>query len=313
MSRLRVLALTLIAVSHAGCDGTTDRAKPAVSPTGAVARSPAAAPAAPVPPAQATDLDPTAMDEGLRQALADLRHKFRCNSISGCKAHAVLTDFGERALPALQNVFHTAPRQAPWRSRTVRIIADMQLPRARPFLRQVLTDDSDAARAYAVYGLALLDDRRDQQMMHNYANAPGIIASAMTRVAAAWGLAYLGDPQYAKRFVALTHEAAAHQLGGATLRWALQLCRVPRGPSCEGTLVAAARHPSYVVRREVLMSVDGTMRSAPALVILAADPNINLARRAERALRKLSGRADVRGGEAWRAWLATQPSGAPSR
>ncbi len=313
MSRRTALVLTLIAAYVGGCDGATDRAKPVVRRSGAGVRSPAAPVAAAVPPAQATDLDPTAMDEGLRQALVDLRDKFRCNSISGCKAHAVLTGFGERALPALQNVFHTAPRQAQWRSRTVRIIADMQVPQARSFLRQVLTDDSDSARAYAVYGLALLDDRRDQQMMHNYADAPGIIASAMTRVAAAWGLAYLGDSAYAKRFVALTHEAAAHQLGGATLRWALQLCRVPHGPPCEGTLEAAARHPSYVVRREVLTSVDGTMRSAPALVILAADPNVNLARRAERALRKLSGRADVRGGPAWRAWLAARPSARPTQ
>ncbi|MCO4762491.1 MAG: hypothetical protein KC502_13350 [Myxococcales bacterium] len=256
------------------------------------------------PPAQvtATDLDPSAMDEALRQALVDLRSRFRCNSISGCKAHGVLVSFGERARLPVQRLFNVAPRQASWRARSVRIVAEMQRPAARPFLREVLKDNSDRARAYAVYGLALLNDRRDLALMTNYANAPGIIASAMTRVAAAWALGYWGDRSYTERFVALVHEAAAHQLGGATLRWSLELCRVPNGPSCSGALEMAAGHPSYVVRREVLRSVGRDAVSIRALVTLAGDPNANLARRAEKALRRVSGRHNIVGAQAWRTW-----------
>ena len=307
MSRLILATVLLLAlVTCLACDGGPTTASNKTTAKSTVEATPAIktkVKPAKKPTPKATDLDPYAMDEALRQALVDLRNKFRCNSISGCKAHAVLVNFGERARPALQHMFPTAPFQAQYRSRIIRIIAEIQSPGARTFLRSVLKDSSDKARAYAVYGLALLNDRRDQELMHNYANAPGIIASAMTRVAAAWGLGYLGDPAYAKRFVGLVHEAADHQLGGATLRWALELCRVPRSPSCRGTLELAARHPSYVVRREVLRAVDTSRASARALLILVADPNGNLARRAETALRRISGRGDIRGVAAWRKWL----------
>ncbi len=310
------LLLGCVWVALSACQGPSTA--PASGERAETSAPPAARPVA--PPARAaravtaTDVDPGAMDEALRAALRDLRDRFRCNSISGCKAHDVLVGFGYRARRPLEAIFPTAPQQAPYRSRIVRIVAELQDPASRPFLRSVLQDGSDKARGYAVYGLALLGDPRDQEMMRSYAEAPGIIASAMTRVSAAWGLAYQGEASGAARFDAVLREAAVHQLGGVTLRWALELCRVPKGPRCDTALALSARHPAYVVRREVLRTIGPRPQRAhaAALVVLAADPNPNLARRARRALQTLSGRVDIRDAAGWRAWHAAQQGAAPA-
>ena len=259
-------------------------------------------------PETATGLDPTAMDEGLMQALGDLRNKFRCNSISGCPAHQVLVDFRRHAVRPLKELFPRAPAKAAYRARIVRILAEIELPELRSWLRARITDDSDKARGYAVYGLALLGDPRDQPMLKQFAEAPGIIASAMTRTAAAWGLAFQHHPRGQERFIALLREAASHQLGGATLRWGLELCQRPNAPTCAPIFTLAAGHPSYVVRREVLRTIHApwAREELQALVVLVSDPNPNLARKANRALINANGGQAMANPEAWRRWLAAR-------
>ncbi len=255
------------------------------------------------------------MDEALLHALVDLRNKFRCNGVSGCPAHDILVGFRRHAWKPLRELFPLAPAKAPYRSRIVRIVAELELDEARPWLRKLLVDDSDKARGFAVYGLALLGDSRDLTMLRQFADAPGIIASAMTRTAAAWGLAIAGHDRGPKRFAAILKEAAEHQLGGATLRWGLELCQRPGSPSCDGILATAAGHPSYIVRRQVLRNVgapwtDGELQ---ALGVLVADPNPNLARRARAQLQRIKGGQALDSPSAWRQWLKSKETNPDKR
>ncbi len=107
--------------------------------------------------AKATDRDPSALDEGLSDALLELQDKFKCNRISGCAAHRRVVDYGRSARPHVERQFARASHRAPWRSRLVQITAQLQDPSALPFLVAKTRDRDDEVVAYALYGLALLD------------------------------------------------------------------------------------------------------------------------------------------------------------
>ena len=105
------------------------------------------------------------MPEPLREALKQFRDRFACNTISGCPSENVLRNMGWLARPYLQQIFEKAPDQAQYRSRSVRLIAELRDPQARAFLRERLQDADPETRAYAIFGLGLIDDREMEHLL----------------------------------------------------------------------------------------------------------------------------------------------------
>ncbi len=253
-----------------------------------------------------TGLDPAPVDEALLEALQSFRDRFACNAISGCPAEAVLIGFGWAARPHLEQMFQRAPKQATYRARAVRALAELRDPQALPFLRRVATDSDPEARGYAVLGIGLLGAREERANFEQLADSDRTVWSAAPRLSALWVLRRWGDPTAEARFLEELRLLTSQQMAGPALTWGLELCARPEGPSCDAVLPAAARHGNFTVRRAAIraIAVHPTPALAPVLVMAAADPIHSLAEVAERALRELSGRQDLQGAGAWRDWCA---------
>jgi len=259
-------------------------------------------PAEPIP--LATDRDTDGIDEGLRIALRNVRNKFKCNRISGCKPQDVAIGFGRHARPFVEQLFASAPRRAPWRSRTVRIVAELRDPDALPFLVERLGDRNEAVIAYAAYGLVLLDYRAEQKRFEDLATAGAGLMYAKTRLSTRWALARWGVKGAKAAFKGELEDRVGQLLGSGAVTWGLYLCTQWSGVDCERSWRLAARHPAFVVRRAVAERFEAVprKRDIPVLVELAADPVPSVGRRARAVLVQLTGEAGLRDGGAWRKW-----------
>jgi hypothetical protein len=252
--------------------------------------------------------DPEAMSEPLRDALKQFRDKFACNQISGCPAESVLRQLGWQTRPYLQQLFEKAPEQAQYRSRAVRVLAELQDPLARNFLRDRLQDTDPEVRAYAIFGLGLLDDRWLEPLLPTIGRDDATAWMASVRLSALWQGARWGDRTAEPAFLRQMAMLAEQQMAVQGLIWGLALCMRDDGPNCQTVLPLVARHPNFLVRR----SVAKAMARAPlpsfaaGLVALTTETARSIAEPAEQALRALSGQ-DLHGASDWRRWCeATQ-------
>lgn len=252
---------------------------------------------------QALGHDPEPIDEGLRVALHDLRDRFLCNSISGCKSEQVLIDYGWTVRPYLEQVFTTASAQASYRARTVRIIAQLRDPAALPFLVQVLPDRDPEVRAYAIFGLGLLDAQQLRGRVAAIAREDIVPWTAPARLSALWTLHLWRDPGAGEAFLAALRVLSGQHTGALGLTWGAELCMRDGAPDCRTVLPLIARHPGFSARRQAARAM--AARPEPgqeaALVELTADPVHSIGELAEGALRRLTGTSLV-GAEAWRSW-----------
>ena len=259
--------------------------------------------------AQATTREPDAMDEGLRLALHALRNRFACNDISGCPAEDQLVAYGWGARTFLEQVFDRAGSQASYRPRTVRIIADLRDPTAQPWLLRLVGDRDPEVKAYALYGLGLLDAMEHRALVKAHAGEDNTVWLAPVRLTSLWVLHRWGDAEAGSRLVRLLAELAPQQMAGPALAWGVALCIKPGAPDCGAALPGIATHPSFTARRAAARAMAAMPRAghAAALVALTADPVHSIAELADAALRTLAKRPDLEGPGAWRTWcLQTQ-------
>ncbi len=269
------------------------------APTGAIAL------AADVSPATAAlRRDREAMDEGLRLALADFRDRFKCNAISGCPSQDVLVGFGWTARPYLEQVFGAASAQASYRGRAIRTLAELRDPQALPLLVKTLGDRDPETRAYAIYGVGLLDAREHLVKIQNAALEDDTTYTAPCRLSAWWLLAKWNQPAASARFIELLRTVSQQQMGGPALTWGIELCGRSDAPDCSHLMPAIAQHPAFTVRRAVVHAMASRPVAAysAALVQLSGDPIGTIARRAEEGLQTISGRSDLHGHSVWASW-----------
>lgn len=249
--------------------------------------------------------DPDAMPEPLRLALKDFRDKFACNNISGCPSERVLVGFGWTARPYMQQVFEKATDQATYRARAVRVIAELQDPQAIPFLRDRLGDNDPEVRAFAVYGLALADDRDLERLLPTIGRDDATAWMAPVRLSALWAAHRWGDRTAERAFVHQLAWLARQHMAVQGLTWGLTLCMRQDGPHCEPALPAIARHPNFLVRRYVAQAMAAAPKPAYAagLVALANETAKSISEPAVQALRVLSGQNLTTAAE-WRQWCA---------
>lgn len=252
---------------------------------------------------EALGRDPDAMPEALRDALKNFRDRFACNSISGCPSERVLLDLGWTARPYLQQVFDKAPAQATYRARAVRLIAELRDPLARTFLRERLQDADPETRAYAIFGLGLIDDRELEHLLPTIARDDASAWMAPVRLSALWLAAKWGDPSAERAFRQQLAWLARQQMAVQGLVWGLTLCMRDDGPHCEAALPAIARHPNFLVRRQVAKAMAAAPKPAYALglVGLTAETARSISEPAEQALMVLSGQ-DLHDAASWRRW-----------
>ncbi len=267
---------------------------------------PDAAPAPFDPHAEALGRDPEPMPEPLRDALRQFRDRFACNNISGCPAEAVLLNIGWPARGYLQQVFEKAPDQALYRSRAVRVIAELRDPSSRAFLRDRLQDSDPEVRAYAVFGLGLIDDHELVRLLPSVGRDDATAWMAPVRLSALWLALRWGDPSAQQAFVQQLALLANQQMAVQGLVWGLTLCMRDDGPNCQAALPAIARHPNFVVRRQVAkaMAMAPQPSYAQGLVALTTESARSISEPAEQALRVLSGQ-NLHGSDEWRRWCET--------
>ncbi len=255
-------------------------------------------------PALAAGPDPEAVDEALRAALVDVRDRFKCNRISGCKAHDVLVGFGWRARPFLQQVIGAAPTRAPWRPRLVRILAELGDPVATPSFHNAMRDPTDEVRGYGIFGLHRVSDQTKREEIMRFAQRPGTFASSCARLTARWTLYAGGEAEFGPLFLDELRIRASQSLASVPVAWGLHLCTLPSSPDCRPVLALASRHPTFVVRRAVidLLEMTPKRQDVPILLGLLADPIPSLGRRSRNVLVRLSGQPGLRGLAAWQNW-----------
>lgn len=246
----------------------------------------AALPQAPSP----TDADPDAPDVGIMAALADLRQRTRCNDVSGCPAEGVLRGYGFRAADEVAALVRLAGPRTPWLPRALILLGEIGDGRAEAMIRPFADVDEDSVRAAAL--LALI--RRgvaEETLLRRDAALMTAAATSRARLTARWALGQRGDSAAQAAFVADLRELSAQMVAADSLRWALALCIEHQPPSCTPALAAAASHPSYLVRREVMRLIEQRPRPehGPALLLLVGDPTAALRRDAEVVLRSVTG------------------------
>jgi len=256
--------------------------------------------------APAHGVDPDAVAEALRAALVDVRDRFKCNRISGCPPHEVLTGFGWRATPFLVQLFQAAPPRARWRPRVLRILAEVGDPDAAALLLQALRDRSDEVRGYAIYGLHRIDERSQDAEIRRFASRTGPVVSSFARLSARWTLHARGEAGFGALFVDELRIRAGQSLASGPAAWGLHLCTLPEAPNCGEVIARAGRHPTFVVRRGALDVIEQApgRQYVPILVGLLADPIPSLVRRARGVLVRLSARPELRSAEDWLQWFA---------
>ncbi len=257
------------------------------------------------PHVAAVGRDPDPQPEALRDALRQFRDRFACNSISGCPAEATLLNFGWTARPYVQQVFDKAPEQAQYRARAVRVVAELRDPLARTFLRDRLQDADPETRAYAIFGLGLLDDRELVHLLPSVGRDDPTAWMAPVRLSALWLALRWGDPTAQRAFLQQLALLANQQMAVQGLVWGLTLCMRDDGPHCQAVLPLIARHPNFLVRRAVAkaMALAPLPSYGAGLVALTTESARSISEPAEQALRVLS-RQDLHGPAEWRRWCA---------
>ena len=251
----------------------------------------------------ALERDPEPTDEGLRDLIAELKDRFRCNAISGCPVQARLTAYGWAARVPLEGLFARAGWQTPYRARTVQIIKELGDPGAEPFLAHCLEDRDPEVRAQGALGLASLGASKYTQRLQElrHADQPW---QAPAKVGALYALWQLGDEAAGAEFsVTLQALAPLHMAGGALTLGAELCARVP-APDCRAALPAIARHPGFQARRAALHAMTARLHPsyAPALVYLLGDQARSIRDEAEAALVALTGDQSRNGKDEWLAW-----------
>ncbi len=294
----RVYLPALIAIACAlGCS----RPMPTSQPVDAGSRSAVAV----SPHDEALRRDPDAMDEGLREALRQFRDKFQCNGISGCKSEQTLVEYGWAARPYLEQLFQQAPPQASYRTRTVRTIAQLRDPSAQAFLVHVLQDRDPEAKAYAIWGLGLLDAKNLRNRFEHIAKEATTPWLAPPRLTALWALHRWGDVAAGEQFLQQLRVLSGQQMAGPALTWAAELCMREEAPDCRTVLPLLARHPGFTTRRQAAraMAARPVHGYEPALTDLSGDTVRSISEHAMTALQQLTG-LTYTDAAAWRQWCA---------
>lgn len=252
---------------------------------------------------QALQRDPEPTDEALRDLIAELKDRFRCNAISGCPVHLRLVAYGWAVRTPLEGLFAKAGWQSPYRARAVQIIADLGDPAAEPFLAHTLDDRDPEVRAHGALGLARLGAVAHRQRLQElrHAEQPW---QAPAKIGALFALWQLGDAQAAVEFSASLQALAPLHMAGSALTLGAELCGRNPAPDCSAALPAIARHPGFQARRAALHAMTARLRPsyAPALVYLLSDQARSIRDEAEAALVALTGDQTRSGLEAWQAW-----------
>lgn len=275
--------------------------------------------------AAALQRDDAAMDEALRTLLDQFRDKFRCNGVSGCPSQQALRQFGWPARPYVEQVFHSAPAQATYRSRAMWLVASLRDPAAKGTLRQGLRDRDPDVRGYAAWGLALLSEPDYRQLVAHLLEEPLHAWTAPGRLSALWGLGLLGDAAARATFVREAATLSTHPMAGPALVWAAQLCSPANAPDdtpavplaaaatatddCAGLLAKISRNPSFLPRRAALRAIAANPKRVHLPVLMAAlsDPVHSLRELAAQTLGHLAQDGVVRTPAQWRHWVAAQP------
>lgn len=254
-----------------------------------------------------TAADPTATDMGLLRALWELRQRTRCNDVSGCPAEEVVRGYGPAAIEELTTLVRMAGPRTPWLPRVVRLLGEVGDARTLAVLEEMAELEEDAVRASALFALTQRGVVRRERLLTELSTRTAA-ATSRSRLTAAWALGRDGDANAQARFVGVLQELAEQIVAADSLRWGYWLCGVAQPPSCTAALEAGARHPGYLVRREVLRLAERrpTRAMAPALRLLMADPMVPLRRDATATVRAAAA-ADPDG--PWSTLLAGAPPG----
>lgn len=253
----------------------------------------------------ASGYDPDAADESLRDLLLALQDRFRCNGVSGCPAHAQLVAMGWGARLPLEQVFLQAPQQAPWRVRTVAILAALGDPQGEALFVRLLDDRDPEVRGHAINGLGRIGATALRQRIWEQSAAEGLWL-APARMAALHVLARWGDPAASQAFSRDLAQLAVQPMATAALVLAGGLCRDVPTPTidCTAGLVAMARHPVFHVRKAAVTAMAAAPRPAmaAALVYLSGDQARSIRDEAESTLVRISGESNRHGHAAWQGW-----------
>lgn len=253
--------------------------------------------------AQALQRDPEPTDEALRDLIAELKDRFRCNAISGCPVHPKLVAYGWAVRAPLEGLFAKAGWQAPYRARAVQIVAELGDPAAEPFLAHVLEDRDPEVRARGALGLARLGAVQHRQRLSELRHADQTW-QAPARVGALFALWQMGDSEAGIEFSATLQALAPLHMAGSALTLGAELCARHPAPDCTAALPAIARHPGFQTRRAALHAMTARLRPsyAPALVYLLGDQARSIREEAEAGLVALTGEQSRSGRDAWKMW-----------
>lgn len=264
------------------------------------------------------------MDEALRSLLDQFRDKFRCNGVSGCPSQDALRRYGWPARSYVEQVFHSAPAQASYRSRAMWLLGSLADPAAKGTLRQGLRDRDPDVRGYAAWGLALLQDPGYRQLVAHLLEEPLHAWTAPGRLSALWGLGLMGDQAARSDFVREAAMLSTHPMAGPAMVWAAHLCApaqsaassaaIPLADSatatddCAGLLASISRNPSFLPRRAALRAIAANPKRVhlPALVAALSDPVHSLRELAAQTLGQLAQDGVIRTPAQWQAWVEAQ-------
>ena len=236
-----------------------------------------------------TDVDPEGLGADIEQALAELRVRTRCNDVSGCPAADLLRAAGPKVVRPLLNLAHVAKPRAPWLPRVTSLLGELGDDAEVLATLQLLSErEEDAVRAAALLSLWRRDAIGRDQLQEN-ADADAAAAVSRSRLVARWALAASGDAEARGAFYALTLELTQQLVAADSVRFAAWLCGQAAAPACDTLYEPMAKHPAFLVRRDVMRRIRERPHSShiPALRLLAGDPIGSLSTPAAELLRGL--------------------------
>ncbi len=239
--------------------------------------------------ASPTDVDPDGLGADVEHALAELRVRTRCNDVSGCPSADLLRAAGPQVVRPLLNLAHVAKPRAPWLARVTLLLGELgDDDEVLPTLQLLAEREEDAVRAAAILGLWRRNAMGRDQLQEN-ADTDSAAAVSRSRLAARWALAGRGDVEARHAFDALVLELSQQLVAADSLRFAAWLCGQAPAPPCDALYEPMAKHPAFLVRREVMRRIRERphVSHLPALRLLAGDPIGSLATPATELLRGL--------------------------
>jgi hypothetical protein len=255
----------------------TERAAALGAATSSRATGPAAGPrlagTAPTDGGRATAPPPTvqaALDRFYSYMAAtrgtDARERWR----EARKLLAELREMGDAAAEALMHVLASGA-DSDERRAAARLLGNLQVARALPFLRDVLDSDGDLLlRRAAASGLRQLQTPESLPVMERLLANPG--EDRMVRLSAAFGLAEAGRPQGVTALARIFDEAAADGRGRESAFRALAALNDERSLPFMRQVAGSDSEPGYRLRAIRYLAAQGDRQALDVLQVVMNSP-----------------------------------------